>query len=88
MKTTTIRQFRAQVSDLLKGHEEVLVTRHGKPAGVLLPLNNPKGVPLEIRRRLYLELSAKIARQLDAKGITEGKLQRDFAEFKKRRRRQ
>ena len=86
MKTTTIREFRAQVSDLLKGREQVLVTRHGKPAGILLPLSDPKTVPLELRRKLYLDLSAKIARQLDAKGISEEKLQRDFEDFKKRRR--
>jgi hypothetical protein len=48
-------------------------------------LTSSKEVPLEIRRKLYLELSAKIARQLDAKGITEEKLQRDFKEWKKRR---
>lgn len=64
------------------------MTRHGKPAGVLLPLSDPQAGPLEIRRKLYLDLSAKIARQLDAKGITEEKLQRGFEEFKKRRRRQ
>lgn len=41
---------------------------------------------LAARRERYLDLSAKTARQLDAKGITEKKLQADFEEFKKRRR--
>lgn len=88
MKTTTIREFRKEVSELLQGKEPVLVTRRGKPAGVVYPLNDPKRLPMEVRRELYLELSAKIAKELDARGITEEQIQRDFEAFKKRRRRQ
>jgi hypothetical protein len=40
---------------------------------------------LAARRERYLGVSRKIARQLDAKGITEKKLQADFEEFKKGR---
>ena len=87
MKTTTVRQFRSQFCEMLQGKEAVLVTRHGKPAAVVYPLNDPKKLPLEVRRKLYLELSAEIARDLDAKGITEDEILRDFEEFKKRRRR-
>lgn len=88
MKTTTIREFRKEVSELLRGKDAVLVTRHGKPAGVLYPLSDPRKLPMAVRRKLYLELSARIARQLETKGITEEQLQRDFEAFKKRRRRQ
>jgi antitoxin (DNA-binding transcriptional repressor) of toxin-antitoxin stability system len=88
MKTTTIREFRKEVSELLQGSEAVLVTRHGKPAGVLYPLTDPRKLPMTVRRKLYLELSARIAKQLETTGITEEQLQRDFEAFKKRRRRQ
>lgn len=88
MKTTTIREFRKEVSGLLRGKDTVLVTRHGKPAGVLYPLSDPRKLPMTVRRKLYLELSARIARQLETGGITEEQLQRDFEAFKKRRRRQ
>lgn len=88
MKTTTIREFRKDVSELLRGKDAVLVTRHGKPAGVLYPLRDPRKLPMTVRRKLFLELSARIARQLETKGITEEQLQRDFEAFKKRRRRQ
>jgi PHD/YefM family antitoxin component YafN of YafNO toxin-antitoxin module len=87
MKTTTVRQFRSQFCELLQGKEAVLVTRRGKPAAVVYPLNDPKKLPMEVRRKLYLELSAEIARELDAKGITEDEILDDFEEFKKRRRR-
>jgi prevent-host-death family protein len=88
MKTTTIREFRKEVSELLRGRDAVLVTRHGRPAGVLYPLTDPSKLPMKARRKLYLELSEGIARQLEIKGIAEEQLQHDFEAFKKRRRRQ
>jgi prevent-host-death family protein len=87
MKTTSIRDFRRRIADLIDGDESVLVTRHGKPAAVLYPLQNPSKVPVEVRRKLYMEMSSQIAKQLKAKGVTERKLDRDFEEHKKRRRR-
>jgi hypothetical protein len=43
-------------------------------------------IPLEIRRQRFLTLTANIAKELDAKGISEEDIERDFAEWKKRRR--
>lgn len=88
MKTTTIREFRSNIAKLIDSDESVLVTKHGKPAAVLYPLGDPAKLPLEVRRKVYLALTEDIAKQLDAKGISEEEIERDFAEFKKRRRRQ
>jgi antitoxin (DNA-binding transcriptional repressor) of toxin-antitoxin stability system len=88
MKTTTILEFRKDVSELLRGKDAVLVTRHGRPAGVLYPLTDPRKLPMRVRRKLYLQLSERIASQLETRGIAEEQLQRDFESFKKRRRRQ
>jgi antitoxin (DNA-binding transcriptional repressor) of toxin-antitoxin stability system len=85
MKRATIRELRSNVSEIVGGDDAVLVTRNGKPAALLYPLGNPRTLPLEIRRKLYLELSAEIARDLDAKGITEAEIQRDFKAHQKRR---
>jgi hypothetical protein len=41
---------------------------------------------MEVRRRAYLELSEKIGKELDRRGISEDEIERDFIEFKKRRR--
>ena len=87
MKTTTVRQFRSQFCEMLQGKEAVLITRRGKPAAVVYPLNDPQKLPMEVRRKLYLQLSAEIARDLDARGITEKEIQRDFEKHRKRRRR-
>ncbi|HEV7426422.1 MAG TPA: hypothetical protein VGQ46_08635 [Thermoanaerobaculia bacterium] len=45
-------------------------------------------IPLEIRRKRFLALAAEIGKQLDAKGISEEDIERDFDEWKKRRRSQ
>jgi prevent-host-death family protein len=87
MKTATIREFRSNIAELLAGDESVLVTKHGKPAAVVYPLHDPKKVPLEVRRKLYLAMAGNIAEQLDAKGISEDQIDREFTEHKKRRRR-
>lgn len=87
MKTTSVREFRGQVSTLLDGDEAVLVTRRGKPAGVLYPFTDPGKLPPEVRRTLFLELSSQIAEDLGVRGVTEETLQRDFREFRRQRRR-
>ena len=87
MKTATIREFRSSIAELLAGDESVLVTKHGKPAAVVYPLGNPKELPLEVRRKLYLAMTGEIAKQLDTRGVSEEQIEREFAETKKRRRR-
>ncbi|HYM61107.1 MAG TPA: type II toxin-antitoxin system Phd/YefM family antitoxin [Thermoanaerobaculia bacterium] len=87
MKTATIREFRSNIAKLIADDDSVLVTKHGKPAAVVYPLGDPKKIPLELRRKLYVTLAGEIAKQLDTQHVTEEQLQRDFAEHKKRRRR-
>lgn len=87
MKTTSIRDFRSRVAELIDGDEPVLVTRHGKNAAVLYPLNDPTKIPLEIRRKLFRDITASIAKELDAEGVTDEDIERDFTASRKRRRR-
>ena len=87
MKTTTIRDFRSRIAELIDSDEPVLVTRNGKNAAVLYPLRDPKKLPIEIRRKLFLDMTADIAKQLRTKGVTEDEIERDFAAYQKRRRR-
>jgi hypothetical protein len=87
MKTATIRELSSRGGKIFDGSESVLIKRRGKVVGILQPLPRPSKLPLEIRRKRYAKTSAKLARQLDAKGITEEKLQRDFEALRKNRRR-
>lgn len=89
MKTVTLSQFSRRARKGSRRAEAVLVTEGGKPLGVFRPLPSPdQTIPLEERRKLYLKTSRKLARQMDAKGITEEQLQRDFEALRKNRRRQ
>jgi hypothetical protein len=86
MKKVTLSQLRSRVRNASRGAEAVLVIERGKPLGVFRPLPYPdQTIPLEERRKLYLKTSRKLARQMDAKGITEERLQRDFEALRKNR---
>ncbi|RJQ53981.1 MAG: type II toxin-antitoxin system Phd/YefM family antitoxin [Nitrospiraceae bacterium] len=87
MKVATVREFRDKATSYFKDDEPVLVTRHGKVAGLYLPIDHPESFPLELRKELLVRLGEFVGRSLEKKGITEGKLLADFNTFKKTRRR-
>jgi prevent-host-death family protein len=87
LKRATIREFRSNIAEIISGDESVLVTKHGRPAAVVYPLTDPAKIPIEVRRKLYLALAGEIATQLDAEGVSEEQIEREFSEHKKRRRR-
>ena len=60
MKHVSIREFRAQLADVIAGAEPVVITRHGRPSAVIYPLTTPNGVPEEVRR----DLIESVAKQL------------------------
>jgi prevent-host-death family protein len=85
MRKATIREFRSNIAELIDGDESVLVTRHGKPAAVVVPLHDRASVPLELRRRLFAALTDEIAEQLGP-AISDDHIESEFIEHKKRRR--
>jgi hypothetical protein len=85
MQISTVREFRDRATGLLRSKDPVLVTRHGKVAGVFLPLADGS-LPLDIRRELFSLLSAEIARQLRTTRSNEQRLLRDFEHWRKKRR--
>jgi prevent-host-death family protein len=87
VKTKTVREFRSNFAALLASDESVLVTRHGKPAALVLSLKDPQKIPPEIRRQLFLAMTKDLAKQLRTGKVTEEKIQSDFESHKKRRRR-
>lgn len=87
MKTTSVRDFREHVADHLDGSEPVLITRNGRNAGVLFPIEELKKLPLEYRRKLFRDLTNDVAKQLATKGVSEEDIQGAFTAHKKHRRR-
>lgn len=85
MKTATVTEVQANLTTMLESDESVLVTTAGKPTAVLYPLGVAPDMPVELRRRLFLELSAAIGDELAAAGVTEEQIASDFSEHQKRR---
>lgn len=64
MKVTSVREFRAQLAELLEGEEPLVITRHGEQVAVVYPLNDPERIPPEVRRRVYVDLASRMAQKL------------------------
>ncbi len=86
MKQAGVREFRANTAALISGSEPVLVTRHGKVAGLYIPLEEPDRLPGGLGREIASILGHHISSQLDAKGISEEEILRDFDAYRRARR--
>ena len=87
MKISSVREFRQKSPSWMKRGEPVIVTRHGRIAGLFLPLQNPNDLPDDLRRGLLDKIGAAVWGRMAAQGATESGILRDFEAFKKRRRR-
>lgn len=85
MRVSTVREFRDKATGLLKSTEPVLITRRGRMAGVFFP--SPEGVlSIDLKRQLFEQLTAEIARQIRKSGTTEEEILSDFTSWRKARR--
>jgi PHD/YefM family antitoxin component YafN of YafNO toxin-antitoxin module len=78
MRTTTVKEFRDQATKLLRGSELLLITRRGKAAGLYLPLEETRDLPLELRKELQVSLASSVRQALEEKGITEEEILEGF----------
>lgn len=65
MRLVSIREFRARLAEMVGGRSPVLITRHAEHVAVVYPLRDPKKVPPEVRRRIFFDVTASLARDLD-----------------------
>lgn len=86
MKLAGIREIRSNTATLLGGQEPVLVTRHGKVSGVYVPLSSTDKIPNAFHREIARVLGHHIAHQLEARGVTEDEIRKDFDAFRRSRR--
>lgn len=84
MKIASVREFRDQASRMFCSKEPILITRRGRLAGVFLP-SLSEVLPLEIKRELFTQLSAEIARELRLQKVTEEDVLEDFETWRKSR---
>ena len=86
MKVTGVREFRNNVPKLINGKELVYVTRHGKLAGILLPVGEPTAHPYELRGVILDRVGDNIATHLRKVGMTEAKAEKHFTDWRTARR--
>ena len=77
MRISTVREFRDQATGLLRSKTPILVTRHGRLAGIFFPRPEVT-LPIELKRELYDMLSRDIARELKKRGVSEDEILEDF----------
>ncbi len=63
MHRTSVRDFRANIAELLEKDAAVLITRHGKNVAIVYPLRHPAALPLEVRQNIV----DSVGRQLDVR---------------------
>lgn len=85
MITIPFDELSSRARDLLDSGEAVIVMRDGDPVAVMYPIRDSNDIPMEVRRKRFLELSAKIGAQIPP-NVTDEDIERDFAEHKKRSR--
>ena len=85
MQISTEREFRDDAAGMLRAKAPVLVTRRGRLAGIFFP--RPEStLPIELKRELFAELSADVARQISQRGLSEEEVLSDFQSWRKKRR--
>lgn len=81
----SVREFRDHASQVLRSSGPVMVTRHGKPAGLYIPLEGENLSP-ELRD-VVIEMIAQYAQaRLKASGLTEEEILEDFESTRQPRR--
>jgi len=77
MRISTVREFRDQATALLRSKTPILVTRHGRLAGIFFPRPEVT-LPIELKRELYDMLSRDVARELKKRRVSEDEILEDF----------
>ncbi len=86
MQIAGVREFRNRAPKLLGGRELVFITRHGKLAGMVVPLGEPQSLPIDLRKELLERLGEAVSAHLRKTGVSEERVLRDFRTWRKGRR--
>jgi len=86
MKVAGVRQFRKDVPKLVRGKDVVVVTWHGRPQSVLMPLKNIRKLPRELRMEFLEQTGRELRDHFRKLGVTQKRLLDDFKAGRKIRR--
>jgi hypothetical protein len=72
---------------MMRDGDTALITRHGKPSGLFLPLGESADIPMDLRVAFVERIGAAVSKALAAKGATEKEVLSDFRKYRTTRRR-
>ena len=85
MRITTVRHFRDKATEMFRSKDPILVLRRGEIAGIYFPYPVDT-LPVELKRELFVTLSASIAKRLKRVALSEEELLEDFESFRQKQR--
>jgi antitoxin (DNA-binding transcriptional repressor) of toxin-antitoxin stability system len=85
MTTISVEELSKRAAGLLESGEAVIVMRDEDPVAVIYPIRDSNEIPMEVRRKRFLEATEKIGAKIPP-DVTDEDIERDFAEHKKRSR--
>ncbi|MBI1744468.1 hypothetical protein HYR54_15580 [Candidatus Acetothermia bacterium] len=85
MKITTVRHFRDKATEMFRSKDPILVLRRGEIAGIYFPYP-VQTLPVEMKREMFITLTASIAKRFKQVGMTEEEILEDFESFRRGRR--
>lgn len=86
MRVVGVREFRNRAPELVRQKDLIFITRHGQLTSLLVPLDHPQSLPVELRRELLERTGRAISAYLSRKGISERRVLRDFEAWRRSRR--
>lgn len=82
-----IQEFREKLAEFIEAIEPVEVIQDGKTVGIFTPCRRPRWEPpTEADRKALREAAAEVRAEMEAAGITEEELVREFEEARRRAR--
>jgi hypothetical protein len=85
MQISTEREFQEDTAGMLRAKAPILVTRRGRLSGIFFPRPETT-LPVELKRELFVLLSADVAQQISQRGLSEEEILADFKSWRKKRR--
>lgn len=86
VRVAGVRDSRERMVEFLRNGDLVFITRHGGLTGLLLGLDRPAEIPVEIRRELLGRIGEAVSQRLADRGALGKDVERGFREWRSRRR--
>lgn len=83
MENVSIKEFKNNLTKLIREKGTLVIQRHGKSVGLYVPLEDVEKLPVDIKLQIFSEAVGLIRKQMKKKGITEKQVLKDFERYKR-----